>query len=66
MPSRDEYRKKAQDVVAQAELVSDPGERAALLTIAQFYLKLVDRIGARHDRGTAHRGRGEIRPENDS
>ena len=66
MPTRDEYRKKAEACVAQAELMRDPQERASLLVIAQTYLKLADRIGARHERGTARRSQSEARAGNDS
>lgn len=66
MSAREEYRKKAQAILAQAEMIRDPQERAALLTIARTYLKLSDRIGDRHERGTAHRAAGDEHPENDS
>jgi hypothetical protein len=65
MPGRNEYRKKAVACVAQAEMIRDPQERAALLTIAQTYIRLADRIGMRLERGTAHRPTGE-QPEKDS
>jgi hypothetical protein len=64
MPARDEYRKKAEACVAQAGLLRNPQERASLLVIAQTYIKLADRIGARHERATAHRSQGEARPGN--
>lgn len=66
MPSRNEYRKKAVACVAQAEMIRGPQERAALLTIAQTYIRLADRIGMRHERGLAHRPTGDRYPENDS
>jgi hypothetical protein len=66
MPARDEYRKKAEACVAQALLLRNPQERASLLVIARTYIKLADRIGARHERGTARRSQSEARAENDS
>jgi hypothetical protein len=66
MPRRSEYRSKAELIIAQAELMRDPQERAALLCIAQTYLKLAARITARHDRASAHRDPGDQHPENDS
>jgi hypothetical protein len=66
VPNRDQYRKKATDCISQAELLREPQERAALLAIAQMYLKLANRIRARHERGTAHREQGDQHPENDS
>jgi hypothetical protein len=33
---------------------------------AQFYMKLADRTGERHERGTAHRSRGDERGQNDA
>jgi hypothetical protein len=66
VPNRDEYRRRAKACVAQAELLLDPQDRAAVLTIAQTYLKLADRIGARYERGTAHRDPGDRHAVNDS
>jgi len=64
--SRDEYRIKAVDSVAKAELIRDPRERAAMLTIAKGYLDLADYVGARLERGTAHRDQSDQHPQNDS
>jgi len=47
-------------------MVLDPQDRAALLTIAQTYLKLADRMGARYERATAHRDQSDQHSENDS
>jgi hypothetical protein len=47
-------------------MIRHPQERAALLTIAQTYVKLADRIGERYERGTAHREQGDQHAENDS
>jgi hypothetical protein len=66
MPGREEYRRKAEITIAQAELLRDPQERTALLVIAKTYLKLAARIGERHDRATAHPDEGDRHPENDS
>jgi hypothetical protein len=66
MPSRNEYRNKAFDCLIQAEAIQAPGERAAILKIAQLYMKLADRIGVRHDHATAHRHRGDAHPDRDS
>jgi hypothetical protein len=66
VPARNEYREKADDCLLQAELICDSRDRAALLALAQFYMKLADRIGQRHERGTAHRSRGHERGQNDS
>ena len=66
MPARNEYREKADDCILRAELIRDSRNRAPLLTIAQFYMKLADRIGERHERGTAHRSRGAEHGQNDS
>ena len=53
MPARNEYREKADDCILRAELIRGSRNRAPLLTIAQFYMKLADRLGERHERGTA-------------
>jgi len=66
VPARNKYREKADDCILQAELICDSQERAALLTIAQFYMKLADRIGERHELGTAHRSQGDEHGQNDS
>ena len=66
MPARNEYREKADDCILRAELIRDSRNRAPLLTIAQFYMKLADRLGERHERGTAHRSRGAEHGQNDS
>jgi hypothetical protein len=44
VPARNKYREKADDCILQAELICDSRERAALLTIAQFYCRLVRRL----------------------
>ena len=62
--SRDDYRGKAIDCVTQAEVIRDPHERAALLWIAQVYLKMAERISKRHERGTAHRLTGNLHLKN--
>ena len=66
MLSRNEYLTKAIACVAQAGIVLDPQDRAALLTIAQTYLKLADRMGARYERATVHRDQSDQHSENDS
>jgi hypothetical protein len=66
VPARNEYREKADDCLLQAELICDSRDRAALLGLAQFYMKLADRIGERHERGTAHRSQGDEHGQNDS
>ncbi len=43
MPSRDDYRCKAEACVAHAEILRDPQERAVFLAIAQLYMKLSER-----------------------
>ena len=63
--AREGYRKKAQDILAQAEVIRDPGERACRVAIASAYLQLADLFGARHERGTSHRATGDQRPAND-
>ena len=65
-PTEEEDRKKANDCVSQAELLCNSQDRAALLSIAQIYMKLADRIGERHERGTAHRSQGDEHGQNDS
>jgi hypothetical protein len=59
MTTRNHYRKKANDCIAQAEAMRDAKERVILLQLAQGYLKLADLVGERHDRGTAHRDQGD-------
>jgi hypothetical protein len=44
MPGRDEYQGKAETCVAQAKIIRDPQERAAILSIAQLYMKLSERV----------------------
>ena len=66
MPTRNEYQKKANDCVSRAELICNSRDRAALLSIAQFYMKLADRLGERHERGTAHRRQGDEHGQIDS
>ena len=65
VPSRDEYRAKATACVAHAELIRDPQERAAMLTIAKGYLDLADYVGARLECDTAHRDHSDQHPQND-
>jgi hypothetical protein len=60
-----EVRKHAKAILAQVELIRDPGERAGMLAIARAYLRLADLVGARHQRGTSHRA-GDQRPRKDS
>ena len=64
MPTRNEYREKAVDCRLQAELIWDSRDRAALLALAQCYMKLADRIGERHERGAAHRSQGDEHGQN--
>jgi hypothetical protein len=66
MLDRDQYRKKAESCIAQAEMMRDPQERASILAIAQLYLKLAERVVGRYDQATAHRQAGEAYPEHDS
>ena len=66
MFSRDEYLIKAVDCVAKAVLIRDPQARVAMLTIAKGYLDLADYVGARLERGTAHRDQSDHHPQNDS
>jgi hypothetical protein len=66
MSDRQEYRKKARVCLAQAELLLDPQDCAAMLAIAQLYLKRTDQVGARLDRGTAHRDQHDQHPWQDS
>ena len=66
MLARNEYREKADDCILQAELICDSRGRFALLTVAQFYMKLADRLGEHHERGAAHRSQGDEHGQNDS
>ena len=66
MPDREKYRQRAYDCVAAAEHIRDPQERAAMLAIAQAFLRMADHVRDRHERATAHRPPGDIHPENDS
>jgi hypothetical protein len=66
MPDREKYRRKAYDCVAAAEHIRDPQERAAMLAIAQAFMRMADRVGARHERATAHRATDDQHPANDS
>ena len=66
VPTREEYRRKADACVSQAELIRDPQARAAMLAIAKGYLDLADYIGARLERSTAHRDQSDQHPQNDS
>jgi hypothetical protein len=53
MLNRETYRKKALECLRAADKVRIPGERAALLTVANNYMALVEYLGRRHDHGTA-------------
>jgi hypothetical protein len=64
--SRDEYLIKAVVFTARAELIRNPQERAAMLTIAKGHLDLADYVGSRLERGTAHRDQSDQHPQNDS
>ena len=44
MPAADDYRRKAEECVAQAQLTDDPHIRAELLTIAARYRRLADEV----------------------
>jgi hypothetical protein len=46
MPAADDYRRKAEECVAQAQLAEDPQIRAELLTIAAGYRRLADQVSA--------------------
>ena len=46
------YQRKAETCVARAETVRDPQERAAILGIAQLYMKLSEHVSERHEGGT--------------
>lgn len=50
MPTRDEYREKAVECVASAELMLYPAERAALLQVAHGYIMLADYLDRDLDR----------------
>ena len=64
--TREQYRKKAELILAQAETIRHPQERAVLLSIAQAYLGLADWIRGRLERGTAPRSHGDQLPRNGS
>jgi hypothetical protein len=49
------YHRKANACIQAAEKMGDPEQRAAMLEIAQRYIKLADRVGAGHERGPTHR-----------
>ncbi len=66
MPDRDSYRGRALECTAAAEHIRDLQERAAMLAIAQAFLKMADRIGARYERATAHRVNSDQHPDKDS
>jgi hypothetical protein len=57
----DEYLEKAKACVAQAGIVKDPRERAALLSMAQSYRKLSARLRDFHRRATTDK-----RPQDDN
>lgn len=62
MLAREEYCKKAQLLLAQAELLRHPEQRTAVLRIAGCYLKLAEHIAKRQDRTMAWRDqKGEPR-----
>jgi hypothetical protein len=50
MPTRDEYREKAVECVASAELMLYPAERATLLQVAHRYIMLADYVDRDLDR----------------
>jgi hypothetical protein len=54
MPTRDEYREKAESCLSLVEELHDPVERLKLLEIAGGYLVLSRHLSQRH--GTANRG----------
>jgi len=54
MPTRDEYREKAESCLSLVEELHDPIERMKLLEIAGGYLVLSRHLNQRHD--TAHPG----------
>lgn len=63
MPTRDEYREKAIECVASAELMLYPAERAALLQVAHGYIMLADYVDRDLDRtGDAGRARQACPP----
>jgi hypothetical protein len=62
--SRDEYRIKVVVCAARAELIRNPQERAAMLTIAKGHLDLADYVGSCLERGTAHRDQSDQHPQN--
>jgi hypothetical protein len=64
--AREGYQKKAQDILAQAEVIRDPGERACRVAIASAYFQLADLFGVRPERGTSHRTTGDQRRASDS
>ena len=64
MHSRDEYLIKAVVFTARAELIRNPQERAAMLTIAKGHLDLADYVGSCLERGTAHRDQSDQHPQN--
>ena len=64
MPDREKYRRKAQECIAAAEHMRNLQGRAAMLTIAQAFMKMADRVGARYQRATAHRPVDDQRPHN--
>ena len=66
MSAGEQYQKKAELILAQAETIRHPQERAVLLQIAQAYLGLADWIRGRLERGTPPRGPGDELPENGS
>jgi len=55
MPTRDEYREKAESCLSLVEKLHDPIERMKLLEIAGGYLVLSRHLNQRH--GTAHPAR---------
>jgi ActR/RegA family two-component response regulator len=65
-PDQEFYAGNAAWCVRAAERVRDPVERAALLTIADRYLDLVDSVRRRFDRATAHRREQEGEKQKDS
>ena len=46
MSAADEYRRKAEECLAQAQLTEDPKNRAELLSIAASYRRLAEQASA--------------------
>jgi hypothetical protein len=50
------YQTRAEEILALAEEIRDPGERKRLLEVAGGYMALARYVAARHEHGTPHRG----------